>query len=150
VARLSSAKAPTAVRICSVPLKQAVVTGSFSFFIKMITAEEQKFLAFWEQKRKEKRKPFAFSFGLPFSVLGVLAIFVNLLTGWHKRAAMTFGGDSSSFIVILVAGIGIIVFITVFTGRYQWEQNEQRYKELLYKKSLQENTDLSAAENESI
>ena len=115
----------------------------------MLTKEEQKFLTYWAQKRKEKRRTFAFSFGLPFSVLGVLALFINLATGWHKRAAMEMGGDSSTIIILLIAGIGIVTFITVFSGRYQWEQNEQRYQELLYKKDRLEKPDAAQAQTET-
>jgi hypothetical protein len=37
-------------------------------------------------------------------------------------------------IVVLVAAIGIVVFITLFSVRHKWEQNELLYHELLRKK----------------
>lgn len=99
-----------------------------------LTKEEQEFLRYWESNRLQKKKFLRqFSIGLPLGVLMVVAIFVNIFSGWDKRAEMVMRGDPSSLYVILVAVVGIAVFMTVFSSRYKWEQNEQRYLELRQK-----------------
>ena len=37
---------------------------------------------------------------------------------------------SSVIIVVLIALVGIVVFITIFSAHYRWDQNEMQYKEL--------------------
>ena len=103
----------------------------------MLTKEEQQFLDYWSVQRTKKRKS-AFTLGFPLAVLIVLGIFISIVTGWHKEATMELRSDSSTILVIVVAAIAIVVFITVFSIRYQWEQREQRYKELLAKKKKAE------------
>jgi hypothetical protein len=78
----------------------------------------------------------------------VLAIFVNIITGWHKRAAMVIGSNSSVIFVILIAAIGIVLFISAFSAQYQREQKEQQYKELLAKKERLEAGDQTTLQNE--
>ena len=59
---------------------------------------------------------------------------VSLLTGWYQRADMVLHEYSSLIIVILLAGLGIVVFITIFSAQHKWDQNELHYQELLRKK----------------
>jgi hypothetical protein len=47
---------------------------------------------------------------------------------------MQFRADSSLFPVLLIAGLGIIIFVTVFSVRHKWDINETRYRELMAKK----------------
>lgn len=105
------------------------------FFTPMLTKEENDFLIYWAANRQRKKRTlWQFSLGLPTGVLIVVALFVNMLTGWHKKAAMVLQTHGSMIITVLVAAVGIVVFITVFSIRHQWEQKEQRYRELLTKK----------------
>lgn len=105
----------------------------------MLSQEEQKFLAYWEANRlKRKKSILQVAVGLPLAVLIVLAIFINLVLGWYKRADMEIRTDSSLIIVILIACVGIVAFIVFFSARYNWEQNEQHYKELLYKRDKED------------
>ena len=106
----------------------------------MLTTEEQQFLKYWETKRLQKGRGFQFTLGLPLGVLIVFALFINILTGWHKRAAMVINSDASLIIVVLVAAIAIVIFITAFSKKYQREQKEQRYLELIAKRDALENT----------
>ena len=130
-ARLSSAKAPTAVRICSVPL---IIPLGGIFFYSMLTPEEKAFVEYWSVRRTEKKKSLRqFTIGLPLGVMIVLALFVNLASGWHKRAAMALQNNASLIVVILVAAIGIVVFMTVFARNHERDQNETRYQELIQK-----------------
>ena len=104
----------------------------------MLTREEKDFIAYWETHRaKRKKSIWQYSFGLPLGVMIVLALFVNIATGWYKRADMELRSNASLIIVVLIAAIAIVVFISIFTAKYQWEQNEQRYLELKYKESKQ-------------
>ncbi|HUQ96501.1 MAG TPA: hypothetical protein VM010_02470 [Chitinophagaceae bacterium] len=98
----------------------------------MLTKEEQEFLAHWRVQRTKKRRV-AFNVGFPLGVLIVLGIFLSIVTGWHKQAMTALGSDFSTILVIVVAGVAIVVFMTLFASRYQWEQREQRYSELLKK-----------------
>ena len=104
------------------------------FFMDMLTGEEKKFIQYWAANRlKKKRSIWQFSFGLPLGVLIVLGIFINLVSGWYKQADMLIRSNSSVIIVILIAAIAIVVFMSIFSARHQWEQNEQHYQELLAK-----------------
>ena len=102
----------------------------------MLTPEEQSFLEYWaEQRLRKKRSLKNFSIGLPLGVMIVLALFVNVLVGWHKKAAMVLQGHSSIIITVVVAAVGIVVFMTIFSRNHQWDMYEQRYQELLQKKA---------------
>ena len=37
-------------------------------------------------------------------------------------------------ITVMIAGLGIVFFITYFTAQHKWDQNELHYQELLKKK----------------
>src|SRR5687767_2034503 len=104
----------------------------------MLTDSEQRFLADWEVKRQQKRGGFNFGLGLRLGVFMFVAILINLATGWHKKAAMAFNGSSSTLLVIIIAGVAVVVFMSMFSQRYQWEQKEQRYQELQAKLKAEE------------
>src|SRR5439155_15492121 len=108
------------------------------FYCTMLTKEEQQFLDYWSVQRTRKRSS-GLPIGFPLAVLVVLGIFVSIVTGWHKEATMVLRSDSSNILVIVLAALAIVVFITIFSIRYQWEQREQRYKELQAKKNRSEN-----------
>ena len=103
----------------------------------MLSQREQDFITYWEQHRLEKRKWVRnLSVGLPFGVAIVGAIFANLLSGWYSRAQMEFFSENRSLILILLlASVGIVVFISIFAARHRWEMNEQQYRELLQQKN---------------
>ena len=104
----------------------------------MLTEEEQKFVAYWQVQRTKKRR-IGFNLGFPLGVLIVAGIFINVVSGWYSRANAALSSDFSTILVILLAGVGIVIFLTFFSAQYQKEQNEQRYKELLAKKERTEN-----------
>lgn len=90
---------------------------------------------YWAGQRLRKKKTLRqFSIGLPMGVMIVLALFVNLLVGWHKKASMVLQGHGSLVITVIVAAIGIVIFMTIFSRHHQWDLYEQRYQELLQKK----------------
>ena len=105
-----------------------------SFYFKMLSQQEKDFLRYWEVNRLSKKRFLRqFSIGLPLGVLIVVAIFFNLLSGWYKKADAVVRSNSSVIPVIIIALIITTVFITIFSSRHKWEQNEQRYNELKHK-----------------
>ncbi len=101
----------------------------------MLTQEEQDFVKYWNHNRDSKRKVLHQLYaGLPMAMILVVAIFANLLSGWYGRAQMVFFRENSSLIIILlIASLGIIAFMVIFSARHRWEQNELKYRELLEK-----------------
>jgi len=105
----------------------------------MLTPEEQHFIAYWPVQRvKKKRSLKQFTIGLPLGVMVIAALFVNIVTGWHKQATVILKSNASLIIVVLIAAVAIVVFMTVFSMRYKWEQHEQHYKELLSKQAAED------------
>lgn len=100
----------------------------------MLTAEEKKFLDYWEKNRDKSTNIFRqLRYGLPIGLsIGVL-ILLNFTSGWYERANMVAFSQSTP-IVLLLGIIAVIIFFSVFTKKHRWDMNEQRYKELLYKK----------------
>lgn len=102
----------------------------------MLTKEESGFIEFWEQNRLKKKKVLRqLSVGLPTAVVLVVAIFINLFSGWFKKADMALYREKSSLILVLViAALLIVIFIVIFSARHRWDLNEQHYRELMIKK----------------
>lgn len=97
----------------------------------MLTDDEKKFLRYWEENRLKKRRVVRnMAVGLPLGLLFVAAIFANFFSGWYKRADMIRNTDSSLILVLLIASLLIVIFISVFSARHRWDINEQRYREL--------------------
>jgi len=104
----------------------------------MLTKEEEAFLIYWENNREKQRKTYRqFLLGIPIALLFVLPIAVNFFAGWYKRADMVRGGQEFNPGVLLAALLLITGFIAIFSRRFRWDQNEQRYRELLAKKKRQ-------------
>jgi pilus assembly protein TadC len=102
----------------------------------MLSAEEEKFLYYWEKERENKKKFLRkLSIGMPLGVLIAVALLVSLLSGWYRRATAELNADGSLMIVILVALVGIVVFFTIFSAHHRWDRNEAAYQDLLKKKS---------------
>jgi amino acid transporter len=99
-----------------------------------MTPEEQKFFNYWKEQRLHKKKFLRkLSIGLPVAVLAALFFVINLFSGWYKKATMQLNSDPSVIIVILVALIGIVIFITIFSAHHRWDRNETLFQELLKK-----------------
>lgn len=106
-----------------------------SYFCIMLNDEEKGFIVFWEANRLRQRKFVKYiQYGLPLGLVIGFSVFVNLLSGWDKRAFMVVNADPSLILVLLAGVILIIIFISIFTVRHRWEMNEQRYRELLAKR----------------
>ncbi len=103
----------------------------------MLTPQEEEFIRSWEQNRLRKKSIIRqLAVGLPLGAAIVVFIFFNVLSGWYKRAEMQLRANQfSSIIVVLIAAILIVIFITIFSARHKWDINETRYKELKARKS---------------
>jgi type II secretory pathway component PulL len=101
----------------------------------MLTDEEQRFVDFWENNRDRLKKfTSQWKMGLPLGLTLAGAISLNLLTGWYKRASSVLNTNPSVILVLIVALLLILLFISAFSAQYKWEMNEQRYRELMAKK----------------
>lgn len=101
----------------------------------MLTGDEQKFVEYWETHRLAKKKLLKqLAIGLPLSTVLVIAIFANFFSGWYKRAEMEIRTQSSLILVLILAAILIVIFMSVFSVKHNWDLNEQRYREFLAKK----------------
>ena len=97
----------------------------------MLSQQEKEFLRYWEENRLNKKRFLRqFSIGLPVGVLLVVLIFINLLSGWYKKAEMQLRSNASLLLIVLFALLITVVFIAIFSSKHKWEQNEQRYLEL--------------------
>lgn len=98
----------------------------------MYTKEEEAFVKYWSEERLQKKKMVKqILLSLPLGIIVVVAIFINYLSGWYKKATMVANANPSIFLVLLIAGILIVAFIAVFTSYHKWDINETRYRELL-------------------
>ena len=97
----------------------------------MLTKEERQFIEYWEQNRlRQKRFLKQLAIGLPFGCIFAFAIFVNIVSGWHKKASIALKTSPSLILVLFFAIICIVVFIAVYTVKHRWDINEQRFREL--------------------
>jgi L-cystine uptake protein TcyP (sodium:dicarboxylate symporter family) len=101
----------------------------------MFSKEEEEFIKYWEQNRNKQKRFFKqIAIGLPFGVLFAVAMFLNFTSGWNKRVqeiTKTYPSFKSLILVLLIALVGIVIFISVFSVKVKWEKHEQRYRELL-------------------
>jgi ABC-type multidrug transport system permease subunit len=101
----------------------------------MYSKEEEEFIVYWQNNRDKQKKFFRqLAIGLPLGVLFAVAIFINFASGWYKRASMMLNADThirSLIIVLIIAVISIVVFVSVFSVKVKWERYEQRYRELI-------------------
>jgi hypothetical protein len=104
----------------------------------MMSKEENDFIRYWEANRLRRKKTVRqFLLGIPAGLLIVIPIVVNLVSGWYKRANMEANSQDFNPTVLLVALLLIVGFTAIFWQRHQWDQFEQRYRELLAKRDRQ-------------
>ncbi|GAA4333692.1 hypothetical protein [Flaviaesturariibacter amylovorans] len=100
----------------------------------MLTSEEQAFVDFWTGQRTRRRSVASrISSGLPLGVGIVVVLFLSIATGWYQRATMVMRTHSSVILMIVIAAIGIVLFMSYFSAQHEWDQNEERYQVLLQK-----------------
>jgi hypothetical protein len=121
-------------------LKTSCLKGGFFYrklngMILELNQEQEGFLTYWgKQRLKKKQFLRKLSIGLPLAMLMAGGLIINFLSGWYKKADMELRSQSSLIVVVLVAAIAIVIFITIFSAHHKWDQNEQHYQELLKKK----------------
>ena len=115
----------------------------------MLSPKEEEFLEWWPANRnRQKKLMYQLLVGLPFGLILGVIIIANFFSGWYKRADMI-ANSSFNPVVLYLAALIIAVFFAVFSKKFQWDQQEQRYKELLFKKQkLSSNKD--AAKNDEV
>ena len=112
----------------------------------MLSKKEIDFIHYWEANRLAKKKFLRqFSIGLPLGVGIVVLFFINLLSGWYQKADMVLRSNSSLIIVILIASVGIAIFMAIFSSRHRWEQNEKQYLELKAKWEKEKKSDAATS-----
>jgi hypothetical protein len=105
----------------------------------MLSKEENDFIRYWEQNRLRRKKLVRqFLLGIPAGLLIVIPIVINFTSGWYKRADMEANSPDFNPAVLLIALLLIVGFTAIFWQRHQWDQYEQRYRELLSRKAREE------------
>ena len=105
-----------------------------------ISAEEKKFIDYWEQNRdKQKKLTNQLMFGLPVGILFSVPLVVNFLMSkfWYKRADAV-GVSQFNPSVLVVAVLLITVFVALLNRKFRWEKLEQQYLELKFKMKNEE------------
>jgi hypothetical protein len=102
----------------------------------MLTRDEENFLKYWSEERLKKKPFFGMaSLGLRLGVFIVIGLAASLIAAsYHRKANPILQNYASLIIMVMIAGLGIVFFITYFTGQHKWDQNELHYQELLRKK----------------
>jgi len=103
----------------------------------MLTKEDENFLGYWSAARSKKKPFFGMaSVGLRLGVFIVIGLALGLVAArFSRKANPVLENYSSLVITVMIAGLGIVFFITYFTGQHKWDQNELHYQELLKKKA---------------
>jgi hypothetical protein len=104
----------------------------------MLTKEDENFLKYWAQQRSRKKSFFGFvSAGLPLGVFIAVGLTASLIAAsFHRKANPILHNYASLIITVMIAGLGILCFITYFSAQHKWEQNELHYQELLKKEKI--------------
>ncbi len=99
----------------------------------MLSKPELDFIAYWQKNRERQQSvKYQLLFGLPLGLAISAGIVFMIQSGWYERANMVANGKSTP-IVLIVAIISITIFCGFFYKKFQWEQKEQQYLELLAK-----------------
>jgi uncharacterized membrane protein (DUF106 family) len=111
----------------------------------MLTKKEIAFIEYWEKaKNRQKKLIYQLAVGLPVGLLFGMFIIMNFYSGWYKRAEMI-ANSRFNPMILYVAVIIIAVFFAIFSKKFQYEQLDQKYRELLAKRAKQLKDDDNAA-----
>ena len=124
-------------------LSQIQLPGRYlhNYNFPMLTPKEEEFILYWQQNRDREKKLFRqLLIGLPSGMLLAIGIVASVVTGqWYQRADMVANSELNPN-VLIIAVLAIVVFVAIFYKKFQWDQKEQLYKELLSKKQKQESS----------
>lgn len=95
----------------------------------MLSAEEKKFLEYWEKNRdRENKWTRKISYGAPWGLVFALPMLLAVIFhGWYKNMIPITRGQ---IVLITITVIGIAIFYAYFRQQFRWEHNEQFYEEL--------------------
>ena len=117
------------------------------YFCSMLSSEEEHFYEFWEKNREaysttssklRRGLPFACLFGLP--ILFLLFVVYFFFPHFYYQISKT---STESYIVVAIAVFIFILFYAYIKKHFQWEMNEQEFKQM---KQIKEKS--KAAKNE--
>ncbi len=102
----------------------------------MLSKEENAFIGYWEKNRLRRKKTMRqFLLGIPAGLLIVVPIAINFGSGWYRRANMEANSEDFNPMVLFIALLLIVGFTAIFWQKHQWDQFEQRYRELLSRRA---------------
>lgn len=109
----------------------------------MYSETEEGFIKWWEENRLKQKRVFKqWLMGIPVGLLFAIPILINFFSGWFKRADMELNSriTNNQFnpLVLIVAILLIVSFVAIFSKKYKWEMNEQRYLELKARKGVED------------
>ena len=105
----------------------------------MISEKERVFLRYWELNREVESSfiskltrgfPMAVLFGLP--ILLLLIVVRLFFPDWYMKIS---GISPAMLITAVIAVVLVVLFYAYFRMQYNWEMNEQLYKELKSKEN---------------
>ena len=100
----------------------------------MLSKREEEFIVYWEKNRDRNKKLFyQLLVGLPAGLLICSGILLSLDIDWYQRANMVANSEMNPLYCSSLL-LPLLFLWPSFYKKYQWDQNEQRYKELLHKK----------------
>jgi len=110
----------------------------------MLTPQEQRFVDYWQQNRDREKKLFRqLLIGLPAGLLLAIGVVAAVATrGWYQLADME-ANTQLNPTVLIIAILAIIIFVAIFYKKFQWEQKEQLYQELLSKQQKEKNDEIA-------
>ena len=77
--------------------------------------------------------------GLPVGLAFVIPIVIYFSSGVYRKADMEANSPDFNPMVLMAALLGIVGFTAIFYQRHQWDQYEQRYRELLARQEKEAN-----------
>lgn len=113
----------------------------------MLTPQEQRFVDYWQQNRDREKKLFRqLLVGLPAGLILAIGIIASVATRqWYQQADMVANTELNPN-VLIIAVLAIVVFVAIFYKKFQWDQKEQLYKELLSKQQKEKNNEATEHE----
>ena len=118
----------------------------------MLNDEENSFFQFWDKVRLEYSTTSSkLKRGMPSAILFSFSIFLSLALvfflspSWYTKISQRAGGATMA---IIIAVILIAFFFSYFRMHYQWEMNEQYFKELKIKLQKNETPQTNKTSNE--
>ena len=97
----------------------------------VVSDKELAFIKYWEANRLRQKKTFyQLAVGLPMGLLLAGVILYSLQSSWYSRALMV-ANSKMNPTILYVALLGIAVFVAIFSKKFQWDQRDQQYLEIM-------------------